>query len=143
MRPALALALALSAAACRRPAATDPPQNAATTGDTGAHATAATPAVAPTPVAAPATSAAAAEARPAAPGSEWLPPSSQALAAMPLARRVELSVVPFDEATAAHVREVFRAGASAGLRPDVFAKLGDSITESGSYLKDIGHLKLV
>jgi hypothetical protein len=136
MKPSLALALALTAVACRRPAATDPrPQRAATTGDTGAHAAAPTPSPAPTPVGAPET----APARPAAPGPAWQPPSSQALAAMPLARRVELSVVPFDEATAAHVRAVFRAGASAGLRPDVFAKLGDSITESGSYLKDIGH----
>ncbi|MDP3216306.1 MAG: SGNH/GDSL hydrolase family protein [Deltaproteobacteria bacterium] len=51
----------------------------------------------------------------------------------------ERFVPPFDAPTLAHVRELFARGAAAGLRPDVFAKLGDSITESGSFAQDIGH----
>jgi hypothetical protein len=37
------------------------------------------------------------------------------------------------------VRELFARGSAAGLRADVFSKLGDSITESGSFAQDIGH----
>lgn len=51
----------------------------------------------------------------------------------------ERFVPALDAPTRAHVREVFARGAAAGLRPDVFSKLGDSITESGSFAQDIGH----
>jgi hypothetical protein len=37
-----------------------------------------------------------------------------------------------------HVVAVYRDGLRRGNRPDVFAKVGDSITESGSFLQDIG-----
>lgn len=36
-----------------------------------------------------------------------------------------------------HVREIAAAGATLGNFPDVFAKVGDSITESGSFLQDV------
>ncbi len=36
-----------------------------------------------------------------------------------------------------HVREIAGAGSALGNDPDVFAKIGDSITESGSFLQDI------
>ena len=51
----------------------------------------------------------------------------------------ERFVPTLDAATQAHVRELFARGATAGLRSDVFSKLGDSITESGSFAQDIGH----
>ena len=44
----------------------------------------------------------------------------------------------FDSATDAHVRSVISIGVSRGNRPNVFAKIGDSITESASFLSDIG-----
>ena len=43
-----------------------------------------------------------------------------------------------DDAALARLRAIRAAGASRGMRDDVFAKLGDSITESGSFLFDIG-----
>lgn len=46
---------------------------------------------------------------------------------------------PWDAATVARARSLFAEGQAAGLRADVFAKLGDSITESGSFAQDIGH----
>lgn len=49
------------------------------------------------------------------------------------------AVPPWDAATIARVRTLFGEGARAGNRPDVFAKIGDSITESGSFAQDIGH----
>ncbi len=51
----------------------------------------------------------------------------------------EAAVLPMDAATVQHVRAVFEAGAHAGNHADVFAKLGDSITESASFMGDIGH----
>lgn len=149
-----ALALALSIAACRSSSSplsrsSETHVAPATVGDTGAGNVAAAaaqtpaaqePAAAPTtPVANNAVPAANNAAPVAAPSGVWQPPSAEALAAMPLARRMELSVVPFDDATTAHVRAIFAEGARRGLRGDVFAKLGDSITESASFLKDIGH----
>lgn len=142
MSRVVALAMAASLVACRSPSAPPariPPAHVepVATADVGAAAApsaghetlaATTPTPAPLPTeTAPAQTAA------------WQPPAADALAAMPLARRMELSVVPFDDATTAHVRAVFAEGARAGLHGDVFAKLGDSITESASYLKDIGH----
>lgn len=44
----------------------------------------------------------------------------------------------WDSATVAHVREVRARGAAMGNRLSVFAKIGDSITESGSFLSDVG-----
>jgi hypothetical protein len=44
----------------------------------------------------------------------------------------------WDAATVAHVREVRARGAAMGNRANVFAKIGDSITESGSFLSDVG-----
>ncbi|MDO9018289.1 MAG: SGNH/GDSL hydrolase family protein [Myxococcales bacterium] len=44
----------------------------------------------------------------------------------------------WDAATVAHVREVRARGAAMGNRLSVFAKIGDSITESGSFLSDVG-----
>lgn len=63
-------------------------------------------------------------------------------AASPAPRGVAVweSFVPaLDAPTLAHVRELFARGAAAGLRADVFSKLGDSITESGSFAQDLGH----
>ncbi|MFO0653433.1 MAG: SGNH/GDSL hydrolase family protein [Polyangiales bacterium] len=58
------------------------------------------------------------------------------------AARVDLMAVavpPFDAATVAHVRTLYGAASRAGSHLDVFAKIGDSITESGSFAHDIGH----
>lgn len=48
------------------------------------------------------------------------------------------AVPPLNAATVAHVRQVFAAGRARN-RAEVFAKIGDSITESGSFAQDIGH----
>lgn len=45
----------------------------------------------------------------------------------------------WDAETVAHVREVRDRGAAMGNRLGVFAKIGDSITESGSFLTDVGY----
>lgn len=52
---------------------------------------------------------------------------------------MEAAILPFDAATVAHVRTLYGASARAGNHLDVFAKIGDSITESGSFAHDIGH----
>lgn len=59
----------------------------------------------------------------------------------PMTRPIDSNVaVPvFDAATLARVRELRAQGVTRGMRADVFAKIGDSITESGSFLTDIGH----
>ncbi len=44
----------------------------------------------------------------------------------------------WDSATVAHVRDLRARGAAMGNRLGVFAKIGDSITESGSFLFDVG-----
>lgn len=134
-----AFAIALSIAACRSSSA--PPSRSPETHVAPVAVRDADAAAPPTaaPLTAAQAPAATAPAPAAAPSSAWQPPSAEELAAMPLARRMELSIVPFDDATAAHARAVFAAGARRGLRGDVFAKLGDSITESASFLKDIGH----
>ena len=67
------------------------------------------------------------------------PETSDAGEAPTHASGLEASVPALDAATVAHVRQVFEAGEHAGNHPDVFAKIGDSITESGSFLGDIGH----
>ncbi len=51
----------------------------------------------------------------------------------------ERAVPPWDMATVSRARALFAEGQAAGLRSDVFGKLGDSITESGSFAQDIGH----
>jgi lysophospholipase L1-like esterase len=68
-----------------------------------------------------------------------MPPPVAELQRLSVRQRAELAVVPFDDSTTTRVRALFRAGAATGQRPDVFAKLGDSITESGSFLHDVGH----
>jgi hypothetical protein len=45
----------------------------------------------------------------------------------------------FDAPTAAHVRDLATRGAARGNARDVVAKIGDSITESASFLMDCGH----
>ena len=51
-----------------------------------------------------------------------------------------LDAVPaFDAATLDRVRALRAMGAMRGMRAEVFAKIGDSITESASFLSDIGH----
>jgi hypothetical protein len=45
----------------------------------------------------------------------------------------------FDGETEAHVRELVARGQAQGNRHDVVAKIGDSITESGSFLFDCGY----
>ena len=45
---------------------------------------------------------------------------------------------PFDGATTARVRAIRADGLSRGNRANVFAKIGDSITEAGGFLQDIG-----
>lgn len=57
----------------------------------------------------------------------------------PAATPFEAAVRPWDAATVDQLRRVFAAGAAAGQRADVFAKLGDSITESASFASDLGH----
>ena len=52
---------------------------------------------------------------------------------------IAAAVPHIDAALKARLREIYRFGAAHGLRPDVFAKVGDSITESASFLQDIGH----
>ncbi|MFO0603772.1 MAG: SGNH/GDSL hydrolase family protein [Polyangiales bacterium] len=65
---------------------------------------------------------------PDAPSRDWGPPVDPTL-----------SVPTFDAATVARVRALRAMGATRGMRPDVVAKIGDSITESASFLSDIGH----
>jgi hypothetical protein len=51
-----------------------------------------------------------------------------------------LAAVPrLDAQTKARLRAIAARGATRGMRRGVFAKIGDSITESGSFLQDIGH----
>jgi lysophospholipase L1-like esterase len=65
---------------------------------------------------------------PDAPSRDWGPPVDPMI-----------SVPAFDAATVARVRALRAMGAARGMRPDVIAKIGDSITESASFLSDIGH----
>ncbi len=65
------------------------------------------------------------------------PPSAAATPAGPV--RWTDYVPAYDLLTRANVRGLFERGATQGLRADVFAKLGDSITESGSFAQDLGH----
>ena len=46
-------------------------------------------------------------------------------------------VPPLAGSTAENARSIFAAGQALGNRADVFAKVGDSITESGSFLQDL------
>ena len=48
------------------------------------------------------------------------------------------AVPPFDSATDAHVRALVAAGLARGNHREVFAKIGDSISESQSFLYDCG-----
>jgi lysophospholipase L1-like esterase len=51
---------------------------------------------------------------------------------------LRMSLPALDAATVARVREIRAAGVARGNRFNVFAKIGDSITESGSFMSDIG-----
>lgn len=68
-----------------------------------------------------------------------LPTAAPIAAPTVRAGTMESAVPAFDPETVAHVRRVFGAAARAGQHLDVFAKIGDSITESGSFGNDIGH----
>ncbi len=46
-------------------------------------------------------------------------------------------IPPLGGATGEHARAIFAAGLALGNQADVFAKIGDSISESGSYLQDL------
>lgn len=59
--------------------------------------------------------------------------------ALSLSEQMQRAIPPLNPATIAHVRTLYGAAVRARLRPDVFAKIGDSITESGSFAHDIGH----
>ena len=145
--PSLALSLCLALAACKRP-----PPEAHTENDIARRAPRESPPAPTAPAAADGSTAPSAPANapaaidtspipaPAAPGtSPWTPPPVATLQRMSVRQRAEAVIVPFDDPTTSRVRALFRAGAAAGQRADVFAKLGDSITESGSFLMDIGH----
>lgn len=51
--------------------------------------------------------------------------------------RTTATIPPIDGEVAAHVRQIAAAGAAEGRRADVFAKVGDSITVSDSFLKGL------
>lgn len=110
-RAGACLALACLLGGCTRPTRTDALPERATPPVTPA------PEVAPTPA----------------------PEPAAPVDAAPVATSWDRFVPELDAATTAHVRAVFARGAAAGLRADVFSKLGDSITESGSFAQDIGH----
>lgn len=57
---------------------------------------------------------------------------------LPLTEAQRASLPVLDGATVARIRAIRAAGAARGVRANVFAKIGDSITESGSFLFDIG-----
>ncbi len=139
------LALALALAACKRPAPEAHTENAVVQRAPAASPTNDSPAARPAGNTPPAPDTAPAPnnapvATPTAPGtSPWAPPPVAELQRLSVRQRAELAVVPFDDSTASRVRALFRAGAASGQRADVFAKLGDSITESGSFLHDVGH----
>jgi hypothetical protein len=133
-----AVALALALAACRRPPPEVHTENAVVRRalPLGREPAATTAASDDGPTAAPSRPLA----TPTAAGtSPWSPPEVSELQRLTVRQRAELAVVPFDDSTRARVIATFREGAAAGQRADVFAKLGDSITESGSFLHDVGH----
>ena len=57
---------------------------------------------------------------------------------VPLSDALQRALPTLDEATLARLRAIRAVGAARGMRDGVFAKIGDSITESGSYLFDVG-----
>ena len=71
------------------------------------------------------------------PGPVDVPPVDVQPGEIPAA--IAAALPAFDEATAARVRALRSAGAARGNRAAVFAKIGDSITEAGSFLGDIGN----
>lgn len=58
--------------------------------------------------------------------------------ALTVRERFERATPTWQGAVEAHVRRVIAVGAQRGNRLDVFAKIGDSITESGSFGLDLG-----
>lgn len=150
-----ALVLAATLAACSRPPRTDgggatPPTNTTPPQATANNATSPNSASAPPaqtntgePTANPTPSTNSAATPTPTPGAPRTTPrpvlTAAQWAALPAAQRFERAVAPFDDQTEIHVRAVYNAGQRAGNARDVFAKIGDSITESGSFASDIGH----
>lgn len=66
------------------------------------------------------------------------PPPAPAVRALSLRERFDRAAPAWEGPVAEHVRRVLAAGARAGNRIDVFSKIGDSITESGSFGLDLG-----
>ncbi|MCB9135742.1 MAG: SGNH/GDSL hydrolase family protein [Anaerolineales bacterium] len=54
------------------------------------------------------------------------------------AKNVELSPYPYITGVGARVREIFEAGQQLGNRPNVFSKVGDSISYTAAYLAPFG-----
>lgn len=57
---------------------------------------------------------------------------------VPVSGSIAMALPVIDDATRARVRAIRALGQTMGVRANVFAKIGDSITESGSFLSDIG-----
>lgn len=53
-------------------------------------------------------------------------------------KNVELSPYPYITGVGSRAREIFEAGQQLGNRPNVFSKVGDSITYTGAYLTPFG-----
>jgi hypothetical protein len=67
-------------------------------------------------------------------------PAPRATRAVPPRPNARWTGVPrIDAATRDRLVAIAALGAQRGMRRDVFAKLGDSITESASFLQDLGH----
>lgn len=71
------------------------------------------------------------------PGPVDVPPTDVPPGAIPAA--IAAALPAFDGATTARVRALRAAGLARGNRAAVFAKIGDSITEAGSFLSDVGN----
>lgn len=57
---------------------------------------------------------------------------------VPVSGAIAMALPVIDDATRARIRELRAAGQARGNRANVLAKIGDSITESGSFLTDLG-----
>jgi hypothetical protein len=65
-------------------------------------------------------------------------PLDAGTAVAPLSDALQRALPTLGEAELTRLRVIRAAGAARGMREGVFAKIGDSITESGSYLFDVG-----
>src|SRR6187455_2123437 len=66
------------------------------------------------------------------------PPAPEATAAPPPAPEQPPVVPRIDQALKDRLRGVYQSGVEAGRRPQVFAKIGDSITASTYFLEPVG-----